>query len=1385
MVATIEQCGWQLQWDGGNFCFFHKLGIVDDSFVTETFIRSFEMEADKPHSQQLLMHQFIRLRYVYQYTNDLTGNFVASMYSLSKHSPQDPLAVIWKRMEAVRPSILADWALQNTWDIFIYIVRNLTDSIDAIKLITLDQIREIVAAVGNAIVQNKESLAKANSMTYTRLAGKFITQVLFQNAPHGESYDNGQPFLRAKGLALISDALRDQLLLEFILHPSGSMPLNEKLANMSFCVAMRYALCAESLTTVARCVDFKNKAAGENFGFIDNYAANLPPLPTQDTQTAEAVSGTFHLFERQLFKRKLLQNADVAVAREAAHLYKKLTKKILEQAAKLNDQKLTEYAFNTYLRFLRFTIGKTRDELSAENLNMFTEMITNEYGLSIGYRRSTTFAKELFDKLIVHLHVNIDAQRLMRIVTRLVSVGMNSDAETVAAELAPMILDHVLTKVSEAMRFTQHLFHSGVDDLPVSETEAFVAVWKERSEVVFPLPFCKLVTTHLFGKKARQRFVAPILSPETKLLVSAPKRTRHFSMKVALSLLAPLNQRIDGYQPTQKNHATTNAILVFREWFINLTRLLCGRLSLMVPLPKCLESLPKSCTPQLMSQFISRADIELGLVPGLLPVLTAYAKLADGPDSPPAKFLQELQVDANYQAFQKLMRFVDYNEAAAASPTEVKERPPHNPPVSLQFFPHPHLSEYLTTVLPRLRPEASKKNVDGKVLERHLVQSEYVSEFASFAYSPWLDADFSTFLNKVPTGQIVFNVCNHLAFLLQYLPIGTDVKVPCHLINIILKDIALMPAQVTLFSGVSVATRNQKPRREKKSSQLKDCSNDYRPSCYLLFMLANELNRHHKNVDLAIFSDQLVEVLKLPENIQVSKLGNTNVFHFVDAICRLILSKMQIDDEIKTAAYAANPDREVMLYYRLLSSPVFHHVAGSFLFQLLMVVPLSQRWAILSRFAAAYHSTEFDLSLNSRKHLVTWMMTPAIIGPRLPKFVLDFLAQVADDVKLHLDLRRALFANAVAFFRFQADARMEPVDIDPIFAILKKAFSATDALLPFVVCTISESFVNALRSRSPAIAQLVPPNQAPIDYVTLAPASIAFPTTGSWSNVYERYLIEFIGPGILSSNSQVLQAVIIGLTMLCTSGGGLTKMVAPFLAKGLQKVSAGRSSENLIGFAYQLCFSYENRDLEEPISELCELFKRLHAFAEEMSQYLISAFLLQNTNEVSEAQNAVEKFVDTFVDPISELIRRVLSLRGQKESLEWVRVLSERIAACLPTSKSNLVETVNDLSNIFQIMASTEFVEALSVPADEPIPWAPVLRLMSHTTYDHLFEQLYSGTGAMTVEDVNLLCELPPFKLPRERFAALMKKVFADRDDDFKKEYIPRLREFVLHQGLL
>ena len=1389
MVSDLARCGAQLQWAGGTFHFFHKLGIVDDSFITETFVRSFEKEADKPIAQQRLMQKFIQLPCVYQYTNDVTGNFVASMYSLSKHSPEDPLAGIWKRMEAVRPSILADWALQNSWDTFQYIVRALIDGQDAIKLITLDQIREIVAYVGNTIIQNKEALSKANSLTYTRLVARVIFFVLLVNPLQYENYDV-QPTLRPNGVALISDALRDQLLLEFVLHPSGSMPLNEKLANLSFCVAMRYALLAESLTTVAQCVDFKSKAAGENFGFIDNFAVNLPPLPTQELQTAESVTGTFHLFERQLFKRKLLQSADVAVAREAIHLYQKLTKKILTQAVKLNDQKLTEYAFNTYLRFLRFTIGKTRDELSSEYLQLFMEMITDESGLCIGHRCSKTFAQDLFSKLIVHLHVNIESQKLLIIVTRLVAVETNSEAEMVAAELAPMILDHVLTKVPQAMRFTLHLLYPGVNDLTASGTEAFAAVWKERSEVVFPLPFCKLVTTHLLGKKAKKRFVAPVLSPETMLLSAAWTRTRHFSMKVALSLLAPLNERVDGYQPAQKNHATTNAILVFREWFINLTRLLCGRISIMAPLPKCLQCLPKSCTIQRVSQFLSRANVELGLVPGLLPVLTAYAKLSQGPDSPSAKFLEELQVDANYQAFQKLMRFMDYDQAAVTGSVKVVQREPHNPPVSLQFVGHPYLKDYLAD------DQAKAKRIGEKAAERQLMQSQYVGEFASFAYSSWLDADLSTFLEKVPVGKLLFSVCTHLAILLQYLPTGTDVKVPCHLINILLKDIALMPQAptndnpsppplVTLFSGANIATPAQKKAKGKRSAQMRDCSAEYRPNCYLLFRLASELHRHHRNVDLAIFGDELVKVLQLPENIQLSKLGNTNAFNFTDAICRLILSKMKVDDEIRTPAYAANPDREVYLYYWLLSSPVFHHVAANFLFQLLILLPVGQRWAILSRFAAAYNSTEFAFSLNFRKQLIMWMMTPAIVGPSLPKFVLDFLAQIVDDVKMHLDLRRALFANAVALFRFQADARMEPVDIDQIFAILKKAFSATDSLLPFVVCTVRESFVDALRSRSHAIAQLLPPNQAPIDYVTLAQSSIAFPTTGSWSTIYERYLIEFIGPGILSSNSQVLQAVIIGLTMLCTSGGGLTKMVAPFLAKGLQKVGPGRSSENLVGFAYQLCFSYENRDLEEPIKELCELFKRLHAFAEEMNQRLIAAYIQQKTNEVSETRAAVEKFVDTFIDPVYELVDRVLTLRGQKESLEWVRVLAERIAACLPVSKSRLVPSLNELSNIFQIMASADFVEALSVPADETIPWAPVLRLMSRTQYESMFEKLYKGTGAMTVDDVKLLCELPPFKLPSSNFDRLMKKVFADRDDDFKKEYIPKLREFVLHQGCL
>lgn len=1376
----------------GMFAFFMNLGIMDEEFFTDNFVRSFESEAEKPVLMQELMGAFVTLEKTRIFSEtDRYGKFFMAMHTLARlpEIPSDKplecaLAKIWKRMEDARPKIIANQVVSSNTTVFQQIVREFDQGTCQGCMITAAQVKEIIEAVVQEVLAVKEKMAAADPRGYTRLVQSVLNIVTGSNGNLTTT-----SVITCKAWHLVDESVRNVLITEYVVHPSGRMPLNDELAVKPFTAPLAYVLQLNDIGMIAKILDFGSKSAGENHGFIGKFTVNFPPLPQSDSMKAEAIEGVVHSFERALFKKKVLQHTDLTVATQAISAYARFAILVAKQAIALNDKGLYEHAAAVHRRFLRWVVGKARDDLSKTYLSHFVDVITNPEALCAGYRHSTGLAKQLFD-IITNITLPANTAELLEIVKNLLGRTMvHEESEAVAKELAPMVLGHLIARCPQnhglptSVQTIQEPRHPTTVNM-----EQWVSVWDSKI-VVCDEKYCSLIIRHTTSKKV----TAPLKDVRARLVphIPSPGPWSTFSWKAMTGVLHFLKIIIDKYLPEKEKFFSTKLIVFIRDLCRAVITAQCENFSPVVPVPENLNKV--KATSEQVQAMVSKANFKVQLRRPLWPILRAYAAMS-GRNSVVA-LLDEFSGGA-YDAFQDVVRFHPY--AMGDTPKLYQEFVSQ---AKVTFVLHPYTKAYLDEVNskdaspmdPRAFSPAWRHPVRpsmrgwGPAPKNSLAQTTLPREFASFAYRPLLDIDIDCLRSHVPTGSTFFELAKSVAFLVRFLPAGTDLKVPLHLVKFLLADINKTAAPATavfstLFENSSGLVTQKKSQPRGKSKSTRPGMENYRPSKFLLARLFKAFREggHVGGLDLSIFLDELLELLKLTQGVQLDKLGTDNAFGFADELAMTVLQKVTLNLDLKTAAYLEKPDPPVAVYYGLLSSSVFHHAAVSHLLQLAESIPsVEQRQAVLSLFAVALLNDAIDLTLQARKMLVRMMMTPSIVGPTLPPFVLDILRQLGQNEKLHIDVRRAIFANAVALFSFQASAKMEP-DADKIFEVLELVFSkASAAMLPFC-CALLGSSVMRILTGLRGFTVLLPKEQQPEEYVA-GKVSIEVPCHGAWEAVYEKYLEKFVISGISTpvADSQVLQIVITTLSSLHLTGSRLSEMMAPFLAKGLAKLKPSYPSEALVGFGYQFCFSEGNKNLTEPADELCDALKRLRAFVDEMVGQIGACLVNGDEQGFNSAATACSRYLETFVNPIGRLVERVVSLRGEKESLTWVQTLSRRICDALSVSKESTFapQGFKSLTGTFSTLASDKFVAVMLTPRDAHIPWSLLLDAARETSESGIFERLLSDNGVV-VEDLKCLLEIPPFVMPVTAWNQALKLFRSLEDQELKKELSPKLAEF-------
>jgi hypothetical protein len=243
---------------------------------------------------------------------------------------------------------------------------------------------------------------------------------------------------------------------------------------------------------------------------------------------------------------------------------------------------------------------------------------------------------------------------------------------------------------------------------------------------------------------------------------------------------------------------------------------------------------------------------------------------------------------------------------------------------------------------------------------------------------------------------------------------------------------------------------------------------------YLLATLPRSIRKSGliPRLNFDIFIEQLLELLSQPDTTLQLKFGATNEHFFAEEVAELLLGKIQPGESISTfdssssASASASTDKLIQSFYRVLSSSVFHNGGTSVLIQTIQSLPsYPRRQAFVSLFLAGFFTETFEFTMHTRTRLTSWALSPAIVGFPLPNFSLEFVSKLAEDEKLHVDIRRTIVASTVAYFKYQEVAKVSPIHTAELFAVLDKTVThARDGLTPTCIWTIRGDLEKSLSS---------------------------------------------------------------------------------------------------------------------------------------------------------------------------------------------------------------------------------------------------------------------------------------------------------------------------------
>ncbi|OHT08424.1 hypothetical protein TRFO_23118 [Tritrichomonas foetus] len=1338
-----------------------KYGILSqDDIIMKLIPKVFKFEFELPLEKTRCLKQIIsNIIYV---ANVSTIHFYRSLVTISETQKDHPLAFIWPNLMKLSKEYFTKEFNDGNYHFLNQLARKLTTNSheEAIQYqsnqftFTYDFIMNLFNDLIRHTIDNKEAIVKESPEKYTRHMTAIFTALILERRWKDDLNlcfnVMNTPFFYLK------PELRDEILTEMMCDPTGKKNLSVELTKEVSTVSLTLSLLFDDLKKLVGAIARNKLNATDDFGFQAAISVNFPPSLTQLSRKVEEYKGRVHIFER--FLLPMLRHKNIAIARKAYQLYKTFVNKVLFTAARLNNDSLFEAASQCHYRLCRFLSSKVHANLQSFVIHEFTTTVVTPQSVYAGLKSNKDYATFVFDNLISKFPFTTDYVKvtMLPILHTLLHASYSTafpGIGEVCGKLTTMVVTRLFNEMPAAFECPSTDSNHPCDSVvqfPPSEVRvnSIKALRNAQGSLLFPE---KLVTRILKNYlKDNRKSVDKVSLTVTGLYIDpkllTPELVKSFrSIEISagsepfLAVVNCLKEKIAQYRSEMYKRPTTRLIeLLIHKLYHGGGRLFTN-LSTFRDLPVVPFDYEQHNTENTYTKNVNRwfkqtftiKHTTADVVKCFLPEDTFMYRLFSNPN----------------------LNFTDVDEVLVYKPLtkEQEEKDKQNPPkkqhvsASVTVSPRPDPSVVL-----RLRKNDQKQKPKRKPCPKcgHLNPAQDKKPPSKVDHEDWMDViswqlikpflqvDAAKFCEAIKNdGVSLFNFVQMLYFSLKdNHKCEESLNLVSSLLDLCFKDLLIVdpePTQEnpnpkptpTLFmdnDGTIIGSippfvvKEPKQRRGGRKPTVKTSGmQKYMGTkvliAYLSSIMSLKLSLNH--IDTSIFCKSLIEVLSLPPPDIKKRIGDDNYSFYADHLSSGLLRHLNFGKQLKDLKWATSFESQTYeCFFRLFSCDAIHHNALEWINQLLLSISnVDERNAIISSFVSALTQNSFNYTLHARTRTVAWCLDTRYVGFPLPNYCIDYLKALAQDTKLHIDVRKTIAAGSVAYFKSRALVGAGTEQFDELFEILKKIYDTSkNNMAPTFCQLVRPKYCENLANESPLYRALMPADSRPESYLTPQNfGRLSMPHTGAWKEPHERFVSSFIGASLLSKDENVLQLAIQVLTKLHIRGGETAHKIAPFITAAFKEFNVLLPSAILINFMFNFCLQAPHTTFEGLIDGFVSIFTKTRTVLDEINNAQMKLFWTFDNNFRQNMYEPINKICGIFIGCLENVIHE----KKDKEDFSVICGISKRILAALDGDKpvTAFYDPFDKLRNSFAVAADDDLMAALAgEPGEESL-----IRLLS------------------------------------------------------------------------
>ena len=1309
--------------------FFLSGKIISPEDVLERLLpKVFEPEMEKKPDHPKVLETLCKEQVVINSSPVMT-----LLKQLSIQKPEHPLAKVWpfilKRVTELIQEDVIDGGREGLFQGFVNTNQLRALQFDVSRLISYDELMEVVTNVINHVIGKKAEILKESPDKYTR-ALSIMIEALTDRAMDFNIYATLDRCL----FFHIPLELRDKLVMEAMADPLGTKLLNNNLSKQPTIFPLGIALLIGDLGRMTAAISRTKAKSCDEFGFEDNVSYSFPPFVTQEDRSTEECKGTLHIFERIVFQS--LRHKNTSVVQRTFPVYKAFVFKILAYAVKVGNQDLYKKAAGCHWRFCRYTLSRLSSRAQGEVLRLFVESVCHPLAIYVNVKAGNDISEVIGKQLLArapytHPRCPFMLGSILECILNSGYLESTPGIENENAKLADLVAVRLATEFSPDFRFTRYTRHTAVH--PESCYERIVEILKrahnEVANIKWPAGYLTKISKRMFVK-GLEPLKGEFPSPEafTPEVDKAFQYVRLAACPGAVLAIARfLKQKIDQYVPQHYTHPSTQFL-----------RLMIERLKQVFsqePVLQYDQDIPMGYelhhTMNEYNQFIAQLQIPqfslrretVALVPSLCPGNAFYSRLLAPSMGDPVETFVLLDAVCPFRPLSV--------EEAKAQKGKPKPKLEFVVPVNIGYM--TNLSNLIRIRSIHEKPKPKRYNKFGQKLPERPIRVK------SFSYEPLLKPMFAEQLACFTKAKAAA-ICEHMKLegpSLSHVVLCLHRLLHCdcetddlleHIVSILellIRDLLIKnpkptaenpkPKETpTLFCDEEGVVRGDVPpiggRRYRRSTQSFDGAPKFRNTKALLAYVAHMLRKVAKwgHIDTSKYTNRIATSVKPLLETHQSELkkilGDTNENHWADYFVEGLLCLVDFGDTQKDLKWAQTSEYTIYsMLFDLLSCDQFHYIALSVMEQnILKMTTFTQRYALLSGLIAGVSSLKNPFSLQTRNNVATWCMDPRIVGYPLPQFCIDYVLRLSQDKKLHIDTKRAIASGAVAYLKNQAVRKMEPMQIDAIFELLTNLHKAAKAAMTPTFCQlIRPKLCRQLAAASPLYRDLMPRLSEPRHLIApQAFGEVVFPRRGVWAPLYEKFLASFLGSSLLSSDEHAVQLVIQVLTKIGVRGGEVSQHMAPFVAKACNEFNVLLPSAILLNFVFRFCAISDHQVYQDMINGFVEMFQKLRGQLDIVAQKQLKPMWLREDNYDPASYEPLNNALGIFIKCTEDVANK----SKEKDDITVFHNLCKKTLVVLNAERPPVVqlELFESLRRRIQILANDNFADALVAEVGEP-----------------------------------------------------------------------------------